>query len=557
MRELRIKYLVGVILSLMISISAFAQNSAGVEYFKLGEMKLAKNVLTNETSQNPAQAYYYLGEIAFKSGNMAEAKANYEKSVAADPDGALGQIGMAKLELKSNTKEADKTLAVIAKKNKKDINIILEIAQAYLDNGMEKEALEKAQDAKKIDKKSAWGYVFEGDILVKQKKAGEAAAQYDQAINFDPNCAIAYIKNAQVYSGINSQTAISMLKKAIEIRPDYAITNKYLGDLYYISGFYPQAIEAYTKYFANGDYSIEDIVRYAAAEYFTKNYTDAEKLISEGINRDPNNFVLHRLLMYTQNEEEKYEDGLATAEKFFSIERKDVDTSTYIVQDYTTYANILQKVGKIDEAIPQYTKAIELDKTKITLYKDLAKALADEDKPGDAAKIFDEYIKLAGDAVEANDFFQLGRYCYMAARALSESSDEEDIAKKKEYISKGDTAFATVAERIEDSYLGNFWRARIQTIADPESTEGLAKPYYEAAIAIIKSKENQNNARELVEAYTYLSYYYYLQWDAAIKAKKTNEALEAKAKMKENTDNLLEIDPENGTGQQFLKVLNQ
>ena len=153
MRELRIKYLVGVILSLMISISAFAQNSAGVEYFKLGEMKLAKNVLTNETSQNPAQAYYYLGEIAFKSGNMAEAKANYEKSVAADPDGALGQIGMAKLELKSNTKEADKTLAVIAKKNKKDINIILEIAQAYLDNGMEKEALEKAQDAKKIDKK--------------------------------------------------------------------------------------------------------------------------------------------------------------------------------------------------------------------------------------------------------------------------------------------------------------------------------------------------------------------------------------------------------------------
>ena len=557
MREIRIKYLVGVLLSLTISISAFAQNSAGVEYFKLGEMKLAKEVLTNEASQNPAQAYYYLGEIAFKAGNMAEAKTNYEKSLSADPEGSFGQIGMAKLELKSNTKEADKTLSNIAKKNKKNINIILEVAQAYLDNGMGKEALDKAQEAKKVDKKSPWAYIFEGDVFVKQKKAGEAAAQYDQAINFDPNCAIAYIKNAHVYSGINAQTAISMLKKAVEIRPDYAITNKYLGDLYYTSGFYPEAIEAYSKYFAKGDYSVDDITRYAAAEFFTKDYTDAEKLITEGIRKDPNNFVLNRLLMYTQNEEQKYEEGLVTAQKFFSIERKDNDTIKYIVQDYTAYANILQSLGKMDEAITQYAKAIELDKTKISIYKDIAKALADEDKPADAAKIFEEYTKLAGEAVEANDFFQLGRYYYMAAYAISKSEDEGDIAKKKEYILKGDAAFATVAERIEDSHLGNFWRARIQTIADPESSDGLAKPYYEAAIAIITSKADQNNTRELVEAYTYLSYYYYLQWDAATRAKKTAEANEAKAKMRENTEKLLGVDPENGTGQQFMQVLNQ
>ena len=263
------KFFLGSFLSLIISISALAQNSPGADYLSLGELKLAKEYFTKRVGQSPAESNYYLGEIAFQEGNMAEAKRNYEAALAANPESALGAIGLAKLELKSNTKVAEDQLKEVQKKNKKDVNVILAIAQAYLDNGMKDKAMEKLQDARKVDKKSPYIYIFEGDILAKENKPGDAAMQYDQAINFDASCVLAYMKGAKVYEFINRKTATDLLKKAIEINPEYKIAYKDLAQVSYRDGFYPDAIAAYKEYFKGGDYTVEDITRYAAAEYFT------------------------------------------------------------------------------------------------------------------------------------------------------------------------------------------------------------------------------------------------------------------------------------------------
>ncbi|WP_255489821.1 lipopolysaccharide assembly protein LapB [Dysgonomonas sp. 25] len=547
------KFLFGAILSLAFSIGAFAQ-SPGVDYYRLGEKKLAKEVLTKEISQNPAQAYYYLGQLAFQAGNMAEAKANYEKGLAANAESAINQIGIAKMDLKSNTKEAAKTLNNIAKKNKKDVVVLTEIAQAYLDNGMIKEALEKAEEVRKADKKSALGYIIEGDIYAKENKAGDAATQYEQAYTFDPSSTIAYVKYAKVYEGINSESSKSMLRKALEINPKFAIINKYLGDLNYSTGHYALAIDSYSKYFAAGDYSIDDLTRYAGAYFFTDNYTEAERLISEGMKKEPNNFVLNRLLMYTQASTKDYDNALATADKFFN--RQLAGDEKYIPRDYETYGEILLESGDVQGALAQYAKLIELDETKQSIYKDVATRLANEDKNAEAAAVYAKYIETAGEAVESLDFYQLGRYYYLAAQNLIKEEDEDMVALRNSYIEAGDKAFTTVTERLPDNFLGYFWRARIHTLADPNTTEGLAKPYYEdTARVITESGEVEENAGILVEAYTYLAYYNYLQWVENTNAKKTTAANEAKANMKKYTEALLEVDPTNATGQQFMEVL--
>lgn len=63
---------------------------------------------------------------------------------------------------------------------------------------------------------------------------------------------------------------------------------------------------------------------------------------------------------------------------------------------------------------------------------------------------------------------------------------------------------------IPDSYMGNFWRARTNSVIDHLSTAGLAKPYYEKAIELI---DPEKNPKQLLEAYRYMAYYYYLQED--------------------------------------------
>ncbi len=542
------KYFLGSLLSVMISISAFAQNSPGADYLSLGETKLAKDYFMKTIRQSPAEAHYYLGEIAFQEGKMAEAKTEYEAGLAGNPESALSAIGLAKLQLKSNPKEAEDQLKEIQKKNKKDVTVILAIAKAYLDNGMKEKAMEKLQDARKADKKSPYVYIFEGDMLAKENKPGDAAMQYDQAINFDASCVLAYMKGAKVYEFINRKTATDMLKKAIEIRPDYKIAYKDLAQVSYRDGFYPEAIAAYKEFFKGGDYTIDDITYFASAQYFTQQYSEAQSLITEGLNKEPNNFVLNRLSLYTSNDLKEYPAAIVAGDKFFSIQRK--DSVKYLKQDYLAYANSLSETGNKAKAIEQYKKLVQLDPTQIPVYKEIASICANEKMYPEAADFYNKYVELSGEKAEASDFYQLGRYYFTSGlTATTVDTTATGKARKVEFLKLADQAFAKVAERVPDSYLGYYQRAQTNYQLDPDSELGLAKPFYEKAIETILAKNDQDNNKILIEAYSYLSYYYYLQYDKVKKA-------EDKAQVKVYAEKVLELDPENANGKALFEFAN-
>ncbi|MFV0418304.1 MAG: tetratricopeptide repeat protein [Dysgonomonas sp.] len=549
------KYFLGSLLSFMISISAMAQNSPGVDYLGLGEIKLAKDYFEKTMRQSPAESNYYLGEIAFQEGNLSEAKAKYEAGLAGNPESALSAVGLAKLLLKSDAKEAENQLKEVQKKNKKDVIVILAIAKAYLDNGMKDKALEKLQDARKADKKNPYIYIFEGDMLAKEGKPGEAAQQYDQAINFDPQCVLAYMKGARVYEFINREQAATMMKKAIEIRPEYKIAYKELAQLYYRDGFYPQAIESYKEFIKGGDYTVEDLRRYSAAEYFTKNYDESMRLLEEGLQKNPNDFVLNRLLMYNSNELKDFQTGLTAGDKFFSLPLGKGDT--ILIQDYKAYATILSEVGNKAKAVEQYKKLITLDPNNKDLYKEVATITAAENMYEDASEFFKKYIELRGEEADAQDYFYLGRYYYFGAGNAAvdtvSQTKEQAHAKSIDLFKKADASFGTVTERMPDNYLGYFWRARTNAALDPETTQGLAKPYYEGVAKVLtaKAEPDDNDKKNLIEAYRYLAYYHYLQYvDHGKKAEDKNS-------IKTYSEKILELDPANETATSFLNFINQ
>ncbi|SHG09186.1 tetratricopeptide repeat protein [Dysgonomonas macrotermitis] len=540
------KYLLGAFLGLLLSTPIFAQSNLGADYLNTGELKVAKEIFEKQVSQSPAEAYYYLGEVAYKEGNTAEAKSNYEKGLAASADFVLNNVGLGKLLLKTNPKEAEDQFSIALKKDKKDVRVLVAIAEAYYANNMAQKGEAKLADARKADKKSPLIYLLEGDLKAKTN-VGEAAGSYAQAYNFDPTCAVAYIKSAQVYEAVNPTLAIEMLQKAVEINPNYTLAYKMLGSIYSHNGQYADAIEAYKKYFAQGAYDVSDLTRYAAALYFTKQYDEAKKLINEGISKEPNNFVLNRLLMYSYLQSKDYTDGLAVGDKFFSLDKGD---SEYIVQDFMTYGELLSKNNQLDKALLQYEAAVKLDPSKSTVYKEIAMACVEGNQYADAAKYLQQYVDKADPAiVEATDYFNIGRYSYMAGTAAQKDTVDVDApVKAKALLQQSDKAFATVSERIPDSYLGYFWRARANAALDPETTEGLAKPYYEKVIEIALSKDDGSNNNELIEAYRYLSYYYYLAFD---KSKSASD----KDAVKSYSEKILALDPENGVAKQLLEAV--
>lgn len=57
------------------------------------------------------------------------------------------------------------------------------------------------------------------------------------------------------------------------------------------------------------------------------------------------------------------------------------------------------------------------------------------------------------------------------------------------------------------------WRARTNSAMDPETTEGLAKPYYEKVAEMLLAKNEPRYNSALIECYSYLGYYYLLKSD--------------------------------------------
>lgn len=542
---MKMKYFLGSLLGFMISITALAQNNPGYDYLSLEEIKLAKDFFMKNLKESPAEYHFYLGEVAYKEGNMAEAKSQYEKSSSANAESPFGAIGLAKLELKSNTKEATKTLTDIQKKNKKAVFVGLAVAKAFMDNGMTEQATKSIEELRKADKNSPYSHILEGDMFAKANKPGDAAAQYDQAIYKDPNNVLAYMKGAKVYEYINRRTATELLKKAIAIRPDYKIAYKDLADLNYREGVYAEAISAYKEFFSGGDYTIDDIRRYAGAQFFTGNYEGAKMTIAEGMEKDPNDFVLNRLLMYSLNDSKDYVKGLEVGNKFFSLHRPGIDTTKYIVQDYLIYGNLKGENGDKKGAIEEFKKAIEMDPSKIALLKTIASASASEKDFEAAAECYGQYLGMTGVTATAEDYFQLGSYYTSAGASLSGNEDPAIKEKGLGLLKKADDAYAKVAELKPDSYLGNYMRARVNYQMDPTSDQGLARPFYEKTIETLLA-DAEPNKNVLIESYSYLSYYYYLQFDK-------NKKAEDKTKVKEYAGKVLELDPENGNGKQLFE----
>ena len=84
-------------------------------------------------------------------------------------------------------------------------------------------------------------------------------------------------------------------------------------------------------------------------------------------------------------------------------------------------------------------------------------------------------------------------------------------------------------------------RARLNTQLDPDSKQGLAKPYYEKLIDLIapRADKDATERARLIESYRYMIAYYFIVQDD-------------KATAKDYAQKLIEIDPENEIAKQVL-----
>lgn len=515
------------------AMAAGAQNQGyqdGIEYFKADQLDNAKEILT-KTLNNPetdrAEALYYLGAIALDEGNVDAARKNFEEGIQLDPKNGLNYVGLGAIDLKNGNAKAasDNFKAATKAQNKAFVNVA--IARAYYNAdpvGYAKEYDKYMDAAVKKDKKDPSIYVMRGDELRDQAVAagednpeaiGKAAAQYKQAIHFDPKNPEAYVKYSRMFAKVNPQYAIDELIELNNIAPNSAMAQRELAERYYDSDKWTLAAEQYGKYIANPNSFKKDKERYVVLLFFGENYDKSLELTREILAADPNSLQMKRMLFLNLDKKGETQAAKEAAEAFFATHLP--EGVKFTANDYTTYAGILHELGDVEGEIQAMGNAVAVNPEKIELLKDLSSA--NSQAGGNAYSAGDveaanKYYVAALDAflkfIEADDYVTQDLVDLASRYQNVASTSPEESEERANAIAGAMATIDKVIERVPDNFIPRRNKARMSVVANGNKPSAETVELYQAMIDLLdQDPENKTKRKSTyIEAYNQMAKYY-------------------------------------------------
>lgn len=537
--KVRIKsLLVAGCLSLVSIVSSMAQDiPAGIKALEYEQFTKAESVFQGAVTAAPtADNYFYLGYFYLRTEKAAEAKAAFEKGLAADPKNFLNSVGLGGVALLNKDRAGAKTLidqALAASKNK-DENIFWRAAEVYtlFDAANDPAEAIRLIDAIALLKKKSNNPEYsmvKGDALLIKNEGGPAASEYERVISVNP---APYLKaKAATRLGVifkrgknyAENGAQKWFNQAISDDPDFSPVYREYGELWLLARQYKRAAENYKKYREKAEVTPMSDLRYAKFAFLSKDYENALLVLNQlkGKIEDPD---IARMYGYSYYETEKYDLGVENLEQLL----KNIPKEKQLTSDYGYLGKAYAKLKKDEEATKYLMMAAPVD-TNENYYLELYNILyINQKKYKEAAEMYKKVIgwKTAKkERVGTNEFMALGRSYYFAAAAAKTAKDTLGLVSLAQ---KSDSAFALIAAVNQTYTPQHLWRARASLLFDVDKTGGQCIPHYEKFVELnwTDAANKEKNKRELLESCKYLAYWYATKADATKLQDYATKALE-------------------------------
>lgn len=558
----KLKSLIGTLsLSLFSLALVFAQTAEdGFSHLNAERTDKAQEVFKKVAEANPStENYYNLGYVYVRTNQLDEAQKAFEKGLAIDDKSYLNMVGMATVALgKGKVEEAKELIATAEKKTRgKDAQVLFRAGEAY--NLFEKqkdpaEALRLLEEAIKRDRTIADAFIVKGDILSARNEGGPAVTAYEYALMAKPNYALANNKIGQIYlRGKNYNQALDFYKKAIEADPDFAPAYKDLAELYYLARQYKRAAENFDMYIQkSGNDDPEMVLRAAQFAFTADEYSRSIELLNS-VKGKLDNPITKRMYGWAYYKTNDMDQAISNLEEFMKVAPEKV-----ISDDYKYLGRAYNRMATSKEYTPQgienLMKGADLD-TNATeaanTYKEIANLYYKDKEYIKAAAAFDKGIGMDTAKASTNDYFQQGLSYFQGAQTIAvpdsatATNDSAAIAqKKKATYMKAVDAFAKVSQLQPDWPYGYYWRASaLYNAYDRQENidKGISAPYYEKFSELAEKDGASNFKSYLRLSYSYLAFYY-------------QTSVKDEAKAKTYWEKLLQIDPDNQAAKQALGV---
>jgi tetratricopeptide (TPR) repeat protein len=469
------------------------------------------------------KSIYYIGQTYFLQNKYDSAEYYFKKIKEANPESPYVSLADFKIALRAeNALAIPDILKSVKKYGKKDAKFYILALNVCLENPKPDTTLAKTliPEIEKIAPEDPDLFISKAKLELISKDYGQAASNFEWAYYYDEQNTYAYTNLGLLYSNsMFYREAMEAFRKSVEIDPDQVMVYRYLGDLQYRFGKYPEAKAAYQKYLSIAEVQPENIEKYALILFYNKEFLAAEEQMKKVILANPSSPVMNRIMAYTACENGNYADGLKYINKLFEL----LDTSRIIPPDYIYYGKLLIKTGNDSLGVVNIKKALQLDDTKTEAFNDLAGELSKRKKHDDAIAIYEKLLTKGFD--KPATFFKIGKEYYYKG---SEAREQYDTLKVRlaavpgavvpatdsiiamESYAMADSFFLQLTQ-INPDYVGAYlWRGRVLSLMDSDMKLGVAKDPYEKALSILV-KDTVQNAVTIIECYRYLGAYYYYE----------------------------------------------
>ena len=504
--------------------AAAAQTRAdGLAAMQLENWDKAITIYTALTKADPTDqdAFLYLSNAYLAKGDKAKALEMAQAAAAAKPDAAITYTANARvLLLQGKSAEASEQFKRATAKAKKDINAHRQIGESYtylIPQGSNRPDLTRAVElltaATNVSSKDLATLMALGYAYKEQGNGGMAAQQYELAEQLEPKNPLPKLMLAKVYKAAKLPAKFeSNIDKAIMVSPNYTPALRAKAEHFYFGRKWEQATQAYKDLVANGaEVTIEDEMQLANCLFITKDCKGCSELVDKILAKDPTKNYLRRLKAYCDYENKECERGLQILREYF----KTAPADKIIASDYAYLGRlIICAKGDTIEALGHLKKSMEMDSTTWPTWKEVAKFYYAKRMNCDAANAFDMYYDSvpAPAATEAQDMYFYGLSQYYC----------KDDSLRFEHAEK---TFKKVAELIPNAGTGWLWAAKSAKYKDPTPQQieadptiaareyGKSRTYYEK-YAEIAGVDPAKNKKELLPAYQYLAYCYFVKNEA-------------------------------------------
>jgi predicted Zn-dependent protease len=429
----------------------------------------------------------------------------FTKGIDSDPANPLNYVGMGQISLAlKNLPQAQQNFAkamslLPSKANKglvmapdKQATVYIRLANAYIKSGVYDTAtvFGSLRIAEKLDSKNYDLYIVKGDAYIFILNDGsKAILNYNIAQSLNPKSPMPKLRIGQLWMRArNYPDALTYYQQGVAIDSTFAPAYRELGSLLSRANRNDEAQQNYKKFLRLSGGNTTARIQYVNTLIDLKKYKDAIDQLNEILKTDTSNNDLNRALAYSYYETAQYDKGLIYSKKFFNRAKPDKIRPTDVVYLGRLYAKLKQ-----DSIAHGYLlKAYQMDTSRFDLLSEAAVSMMKIKKYDKAIEDYNK--KIAINKAVPGDYFYLGIAYYNTSNWIM-----------------ADSTLKYFNTLLPDNIKGYVWRARALVNIDTTCKLGLAKPVYETLIDKAKS-DTVANSKELMESYSYLAYYYLVQF---------------------------------------------